>query len=149
MRLWISVYHLGLSVAIVHWKAAVWKKFWLSLKSYKTLFNSKWMWSCVCPIRNVTASKLMEKSAIKGLPSHYSICPSQLKYQMKKFWLKASVLYEQLLSSVPYALVCLWSLYTEKSINYFGQKWTFFFKLNKFQPLKLFFRDFSLSANSV
>ena len=64
-------------------------------------------------------------------------------YQMKNFWLRASVLYEQLLSSVPYAMVCLYSLYTEQSINYFVQKLTFFFKFNKFQPQKLFFRDFS------
>ena len=84
-----------------------------------------------------------------GLPSHYSICPSQLMYQIKNFWLKANVLYEQLLSSVhmrhvvPYATVCLCSLYTEQSINYFVQKLTFFFKFNKFQPQKLFFRDFS------
>ena len=55
------------------------------------------------------------------LPSHTSICPSQLKYQMKFFWLKASVLYEQLLNSVPYAMSHI-----------------FFFKLDKFQPLKLF-----------
>ena len=80
----------------------------------------------------------MEESAIKALPSHYRICPSQLKYQMKNFGLKVSVLYEQLLSSVPYATVCLWSLYTEQSINYSGQKLTSFFKFNKFQPLKSF-----------
>ena len=60
----------------------------------------------MCPIRNVTACKLMEESAIKGFPSHHSIRPSQLQYQMKKFWLKARVLYEQLLSSVPYATLC-------------------------------------------
>ena len=71
------------------------------MKFYNTLFNSKWMWSCVCPIHNVAACKLMEDSAIVGLPSHYSICPSKLMYQIKKFWLKASVLYEQLLSSFP------------------------------------------------
>ena len=41
-----------------------------------------------------------------GIPSHYSIYPSQFKYQMKIFWLKASALYEQLLSSVPYATLC-------------------------------------------
>ena len=35
--------------------------------------------------------KVMEESAIKALPSHYSICPSQLKYQMKKFCLKADM----------------------------------------------------------
>ena len=64
------------------------------------------MWSCVCPICSVTACKLMEESVIKGLPFHYSICPYQLKYQMKKFWLKPRVLYEQLLSSVPYATLC-------------------------------------------
>ena len=34
----------------------------------------------MCPIRNVTACKLMEKSAIMGLPCHYSICLSQLMY---------------------------------------------------------------------
>ena len=85
------------------------------------------MWSYVCPMHNVTASKLMEESAIEGFLSHYSICPSQLMYQMKNVWPKASVLYEQLLSSVPY--VCLCSLYTEKSINCFVQKLTFSFKV--------------------
>ena len=48
---------------------------------------------------------------------------------------------------VPHATVCLCSLYTEQSFNYFGQKLTFFFKFNKFKSLKLFFRDVSLSAN--
>ena len=78
------------------------------------------------------------------LPYHYSQCPSQMKYQMKKFWLTASVLYEQLLSSVPYATlfpICngmLYSLCNEKSIDFFGQKLTFFFKFNKFKPLKFF-----------
>ena len=76
------------------------KKIELLLKSYKNLFNSKWMWACVCPICNMTACKLMEENGIMGFPSHYSICPSQLKYKMKKFWLKASELYEQLLNSV-------------------------------------------------
>ena len=39
------------------------------------------------------------------------------------------------------------SLCTEQSINYFSQKLTFFFKLDKFQPLKkIFFRDFRWSA---
>ena len=64
------------------------------------------MQSFVCPLHNMAASKLMEESAIMGLPSHYSICPSQMKYQIKQFWFKASVLYEQLLSSVPYATLC-------------------------------------------
>ena len=54
------------------------KKFYLLLKFHNTLFNSKWMWSCVCHIHNVVACKLMEESAIMGLPSHYSICPFQL-----------------------------------------------------------------------
>ena len=54
------------------------------LTTIETLFNSKWVWLCVCPIRNATACKFMEESAIKGLPSHYSIFPSQLKYQIKK-----------------------------------------------------------------
>ena len=81
-----------------------------------------------------------------GLPSHYSICPSQLMYQIKIFWLKASVLYEQLLSSVhmrhvvPYATVCLCSLYTEQSINYFVQKLTFFSDLISFS-LKNYFLE--------
>ena len=47
----------------------------------------------------VIAWKRMLKNAIMGLPSHYSICPFQLKYQMKNFWLKTSVLNEQLLGS--------------------------------------------------
>ena len=41
-----------------------------------------------------------------GLSSHYSIRPSQLMYQIKKFWLKESVFYEQILSSVPYGTLC-------------------------------------------
>ena len=75
-----------------------------------------------------------------GVPSHYIICPSQLMYQIKYFWLKASVLYEQLLSSVPYAAVCLCSLYTEQSINYFVQKLTFFSDLISFS-LKNYFLE--------
>ena len=39
-------------------------------------FKLKWKWSGVCPIRNMES----EESGIKGLPSHYSKCPSQLKY---------------------------------------------------------------------
>ena len=54
------------------------------------------MWSCVCPTPNVAACKLMEESAILGPPFHYSICLSQLKYQMKNL----CVLYEQLLGNV-------------------------------------------------
>ena len=69
------------------------KKVLTFIEIYKTLFNLKWMQSCVCPIWNVTACMLMEESAIKRLPSNYSICPSQL-------------LCEQLLSSVPYATLC-------------------------------------------
>ena len=61
----------------------------------------------------------------------------------KFFGLNASVLYEQLLSSVPYATVYLCSLHTEQSFNYFDQKLTFFSKLNNFQHQKLFSRDFS------
>ena len=63
-----------------------------------------------------------------GLSFNYSICSSQMKYKTKNFWLKASVLYEQLLSSVPaldfvpFTVICLCSLYTEQSINYFGQR---------------------------
>ena len=50
-----------------------------SLKKIAT-FKLKWKWSGVCPIRNMTAGKFMEESGIKGLPSHYSKYPSQLKY---------------------------------------------------------------------
>ena len=60
------------------------------------------MWSYVSPIRNMTACKLMKKSVIMGLPSHYSTCPSQLKYQINNFWLKTGGLHKQLLYSVPY-----------------------------------------------
>ena len=79
----------------------------------------------------------MDERAIKGIPSLNRICPSQLKYQIKKIWLKACAWYEQLLNSVPYATVCLYSLYTEQFINYVGWKLTSFFKFNKFQSLKL------------
>ena len=60
----------------------------------------------MCPIHNFTASKLMEESDIMVLPSHYSICPSYLMYLVKQISLEASVLYEQLLSSAPYAVFC-------------------------------------------
>ena len=97
------------------------------------------MRSRLCPIRNVTPCKRMEEGAIKGLASHYSICPSQLNYQMKHFWLKASVLYEQLSSSVPDATLSHTQRYVydlcilnnplialvKKFFN------TFFFKFNK------------------
>ena len=53
-RFWKSGYHLGVPLAIVSWKITVWKKLLLLLKSYKTLFKSKWMWSCVCLIHNMT-----------------------------------------------------------------------------------------------
>ena len=48
------------------------------------------------PTPSVAACKLMEESAILGLPFHYSICLSKLKYQMKNL----CVLYEQLLGNV-------------------------------------------------
>ena len=51
----------------------------------------------------VSHTQHKEESAFMGLPSHHSICPSQLKYQMKKLWLKESVLYDQLFSSFSYA----------------------------------------------
>ena len=105
------------------------------------------MCSSLCPVYSMNACQLIEESVIKGLTSHYSICPSQLKYQIKKIWLKTSVLYEQLLSSAPYATLCLCSFYTEQSINYIGQKLTSFFKFSKFQSLKLFFRDFTYQKN--
>ena len=73
------------------------KKVLTFIEIYKTLFNSKWMRSCVCPIWNVTACMLMEESAIERLPSHYSICVAYGTSQL---------LYEQLLSSVPYATLC-------------------------------------------
>ena len=79
----------------------------LSSFNLKGFYYSKWMWSCVCPIRNMTACKVMEDTAIMGLPSDYSICPSQLKYQIK-FWLKANVLYEQLSHMQQYVyLLCI------------------------------------------
>ena len=78
------------------------------------------------------------------LPFHYNICPSQMKYQMKKFWLRTSVYYEQLLSSVSYATLCP----IRNSMFMFFLYWTihqllwskieFLCKFNKFQPLKLF-----------
>ena len=89
------------------------------------------------PICNRTACKVMEQSPAMGFRSHYSICLSQLKFKMKMFWLQASVLYEQLINSVQFKMACLCSLYTEQSINCFCQKLTFFFKFNKFHPLKL------------
>ena len=69
-------------------------------------FNSKWIWSCVCSIGNMADCKFMEESAFLGLPSHHSICPFQLMSEVKKFWFKANILYDQLLSSVPYATLC-------------------------------------------
>ena len=81
-------------------------KLQLLLKFYKILFSSKCIWLRVCSMHNVTACKLMEVSAVKELPFHYSTCLSQLKHQIKSFWLKASMLHEKLLSNVPYATLC-------------------------------------------
>ena len=98
MRLRISICHLGLPLEIMEQSEKNSNFYWNLIKLYSTQNG----YGQVYPIRNVTACKLMEESVIKGIPSNYSIYPSQLKYQMKKLWLKASVLYEQLLSSVPY-----------------------------------------------
>ena len=115
------------------------------MKFYNTLFKSKWMWSCVCPKRNMAACRLMGDSTIMGLPSHYSICPSQFMYQIKQKFGSRQVccmsnysVVSHTQHFVPYAMVCLCSLCNEQSMNYFVQKLTFFFKFNKFQPQKLF-----------
>lgn len=49
------------------------------------------------------------------------------------------------------ATVCLCSLYNEQSIDYFGQKMTFFIKFNKFKPLKsfLFINPLGLKSRHV
>ena len=90
----------------------------------------------------------------------YRICPSPLKCQTR--FGSNQVLYELLLSSapftfVPYATLCsirnsmfMFFIYILNNPTiYFGHKLTFFLKFNKFQSLKLFFRDFSSSANLV
>ena len=78
------------------------------------------------------------------------ICVSQLKYQMKKYWLNANVLYEQLLSSVPYASTLSHMqqyIYVLCILNnpWIWSKLTFFFKFKNFQPLKLFLEIWFIS----
>ena len=100
---------------------------------------------------------------VRMCPIHspiHRICPSPLKCQTK--FGSNQVLYELLLSSVPftfvpYATLCsirnsmfMFFIYILNNPTiYFGHKLTFFLKFNKFQSLKLFFRDFSSSANLV
>ena len=142
MRLWISGYHLGLPLAIVHWKATVWKnsnfywnlkkldvvmcvphtQTWLLVRLWRVLpRDSIYITAYVPPIWTI-------KWNIFGSRQVFYISNYQLVSRTQQF--------------VPYPTVCLWSLYTEQSINYFGQKLTFFFKFNKFQPLKFLFPDF-------
>ena len=102
------------------------------------------MWSCVCPIPNVTACKLIKESAIMGLPSIIAYVP-QFKYQMKIIWIRASALYEQLLSSAPYTTLCLICNCMIMLFVYLTIQQLFWPKIISlmFQPLKLFFRDFN------
>ena len=89
------------------------------------------------------------------LPITYSIFHSQLKYQIRKTWLKTSVLYKQLLSSAPYATLCP----IQNAIFMFFVYWTihqlirskinFFLQTYKASVSKTIFRDFILSANLV
>ena len=78
-----------------------------------------------------------------GLPSHHNVCPSQLIYQIKKIGsrLMCCMSNYSVVSHtqhfVPYAMICLCSLYTEQFINYVVQKLTFFFIFNEFQPIFL------------
>ena len=85
------------------------------LKTFKqiclTKCNLHFQSVLVCLVLNAESLKCISlkcpiQESPNGLPSHYSICPSQLEYLMKNVWLKASVLHEQLLSSVPYAILC-------------------------------------------
>ena len=106
----------------------------------------------VCPLLNVTACKLMEETAIKGFPSHYSICSYQLKSQMKNIWLKANVLYQQLLSSVAVSHTqrCVYDLCILNNPSiYLVKNWIFSSNLISFSHWNYFFREFSLSANLV
>ena len=80
------------------------KKILTFIEILYNLFISKWIWSYMCPIWNMTPYKLMEEHAIMGHPSHYSIGPSQLKFQKKRCGLKASAFLNKY--SVPYATLC-------------------------------------------
>ena len=96
--------------------------------------------------------KLIEESAIIGLPSHYSICSSQFKYQLRNFWLKAHVLYEQLLSSVPYATLgpihnSMFKFFVYGTVHQLlWSKIDFFLQ---FQPQKLFFKILVIQLRSA
>ena len=70
---------------------------------------------------------------------HYSICPTNWSIKLKTFWLKGPI--HNFLSYTQ------WYVYVLCMLNNISI--TFGHKLNKFQPLKLFFRNFSLSANLV
>ena len=98
-------YHLGLPLAIVHWKATIWRNCSL-LKSYIKLYSTQNGYGHVC-VPYTTWLEAHEGECYHWTSSCYSKCFSQLKYQISKFWLKTSVLYEQLWNSVPYTTLCL------------------------------------------
>ena len=90
-----------------------WFWFWLNFVPYTTraVFCSidetldVWLPPWFATSNSALKSNSLKKNSNLCL-TYSNICHSQLKYQMKNFWLKASVLYEQLLSRVLYTTFC-------------------------------------------
>ena len=105
--------------------------YWNLIKLYSTQNRC----GHVCPIHNVTACKLLVKSAIwDSLPIIVYI-PPNWSIKCKKFGsgqvccMSNYYIVSHMQHFVPYATVCLCSLYTEQLINYFGHKLTFFVQI--------------------
>ena len=118
MRLWMSGYHLGLAFQCTERQQLEKNSnfYWNLLKLYST---QNWCVHVFVPYTIWLPVSWWRRVISRESPSHYSICPSQLKYQMKNFWLKTGVLYEQL-CSVPFAT--LWPIYS--SMFMFFVYWT-------------------------
>ena len=108
MRLWISGYHLGLLLAIVHWKATVWKNsnsYWNLVKLYSTQTGCGHV--CV-PYATWLPVSLWRRVLSRDSLPVIAYVPPYWTIKWKVFGLRqVCCIYQQLLSSVPYSTLCL------------------------------------------
>ena len=107
MRLWVPGYQLGLPLARVYWETTVWKKksnFYWNLRKLYSIQNG-----CdhvYVPYTTWLSLNLWRRVLSWDSLPIISYVPPSWSIKWKKHWLKASVLYEQLLSRVPYTTLC-------------------------------------------
>ena len=123
VRLWISVYHLDLPLAIVHWKATVWKNynFYWNLKK---LYSTKNGCGYVCvPYATWLPVGLWRKVLSRDSLPIIAYIPLNWSIKQKSFGSRQEccmsnyLVVSHMQLFVPYVLVCLWYLYTEQSMN--------------------------------